>query len=128
MKVLVVDDSATARYTVISAVKEEVKDCIINEAKNGEECITKFTDGWKDKEPYDIIFLDIEMSHDGLYALGRIRDIERSCAFPSTKIFMITSSVDSRNILKSSKNNANGYFIKGDGLDAKVKNEIRKCL
>jgi len=102
MKTLIVEDDFLAR-SLLSTVLAEYGVCHV--AVNGEEALAAVARGFEEKNPYDLICLDIMMPvMDGQQALQEIRKIEEKIGImgiDATKVIMITAVDDSKNIMKA---------------------------
>ncbi len=102
MKTLIVEDDFLAR-SLLSTVLAEYGVCHV--AVNGEEALAAVVRGFEEKNPYDLICLDIMMPvMDGQQALQEIRKIEEKIGImgiDATKVIMITAVDDSKNIMKA---------------------------
>ncbi|WP_136809157.1 response regulator [Desulfosediminicola flagellatus] len=102
MKTLIVEDDFLAR-SLLTTVLAEYGVCHV--AVNGEEALAAVVRGFEEKNPYDLICLDIMMPvMDGQQALQEIRKIEETIGImgiDATKVIMITAVDDSKNIMKA---------------------------
>ena len=74
MKFLVVEDDLTSRK-IMTKMLTPYGECDM--VINGVEAVEAFILGWEDKEPYDMLFLDIMLPEmDGQEALKEIRKLE----------------------------------------------------
>ena len=113
MKTLIVDDNnlnRTLLARILSIYSEYDTAC------NGKEAVDFFNRALDDSEPYDLIFLDINMPVlDGLSALKIIRGIEKSWNIPDpkkAKILMATALTDKKFMYMSHSLQAQGYILK----------------
>ncbi len=82
INVLVVDDSAIIRGSIIEMLESQDDINIVGSVENGELCLKKL-----EKEDVDIVTLDIDMPvMDGLTALGHIAE-----RFPEVKVIMFST-------------------------------------
>ena len=110
---LIVDDDLTNRK-LLNAMLENVGHCDI--AVNGEEAIEFFNLSLKEKNPYNIIFLDIKMPvMNGHETLKNIRKIEEECNTflgDGVKVVMVTALGDKDNILSAFHEGCEYYLVK----------------
>lgn len=86
-KVLIVDDSMTARHFLKNCLAE--RDVHLLEAQNGQEALEVFA-----AEKPDLVFLDITMPvMDGFEALPRLKELG-----PDTPIIVLTADVQSKTV------------------------------
>lgn len=86
-KVLIVDDSRSARYFLKSCIPKEGFEIL--EASNGEEGIKRFQD-----EGPDVVFMDLTMPvMDGFAAIPRVFEID-----PKAKIIVLTADVQKQTV------------------------------
>ncbi|MBN1972032.1 MAG: response regulator [Sedimentisphaerales bacterium] len=106
------DDFATRR--LMQRYLSDYGNCDI--AVDGNEAVAAFRLALEEKEPYDLICLDIMMpGMDGRKALQTIRQIEQEHGiggFDSTKVIMTTACEDSKNIFGSFREGCEAYIIK----------------
>jgi two-component system chemotaxis response regulator CheY len=126
MKCLIVEDDLMSRQMLKEMLPVSFSTDIV---VNGEEAVESFRLAHEDKQPYDIIFMDVEMPVlDGILALCQIRELERKMKMlPSSevKVVMTTSRYDVNTVLDSlNKGGANGYLVKPLDYD-KLKLELK---
>ena len=113
MRILVVDDEPMARR-FFKAAMEEYGD--IQLANDGEEAIEYVKEKLRNKENYDVIFLDIRMPRvDGHEALRNIRKLENDQPANQTwrsKIVMITSYSSKKAMTQSFEDGCEYYLTK----------------
>ncbi|MBN2279163.1 MAG: response regulator [Candidatus Marinimicrobia bacterium] len=114
MKSLIVDDELTTRLMLKKILSPYGPSDTVS---NGKEAITAFWLALKDKEPYDLICLDILMPEvNGKTVLKKIREIEDMSELPKNKkvnIFMVTSLNDSKTIMDTIvKYKCDSYILK----------------
>ena len=113
MRVLIVEDEFSARM-VIQRILSEYGECDI--AVDGEEAINAFRLAWEEKDPYDLICMDIMMPNiDGQEALKEIREMEKNMdvkAREEVKVIMITALGDVKTVVGSFKEGATAYIVK----------------
>ncbi|MFH0783823.1 MAG: response regulator [Pseudomonadota bacterium] len=102
MKTLIVEDDFLAR-SLISTLLSEYGTCHV--AVNGKEALGAIERAFEENDPYNLICLDIMMPvMDGQEALLELREMElrRGIRGPdTTKVIMVTSIDDSKNIMKA---------------------------
>ncbi|MCP3929861.1 MAG: response regulator [Bacteroidetes bacterium] len=102
MKTLIVEDDFLTR-ALLSAMLSQYGVCHV--AVNGEEAIGAVKRALEEKEPYDLMCLDILMPvMDGHRALHEIRQIEEDfgvTGLDALKVIMITAVEDFENIAKA---------------------------
>ena len=103
IRVAIIDDHTLFREGVAAVLKADPDIEIVGQGASAVEAI-RLASGLKP----DIILLDIDMPGGGLNA---IRTIATAC--PTTKIVMLTVSVDEENVIAALKAGARAYVLKG---------------
>lgn len=102
MKTLVVEDDFLAR-ALLSTLLSQYGICHV--AVNGREALSAIERAFDEKEPYDLICLDIVMPvMNGQETLLELRKMELDRGITGqdiTKVIMVTASDDSKNIMKA---------------------------
>lgn len=102
-RVLIVDDEADLRSSVISMFQQELPDVICEQATNGLEAVEKVESHF-----YDLIIMDVKMPQmDGLSALHRIKSID-----PRTFVVILTAHTNVRDAIDAIKEGAFDYLEK----------------
>ncbi len=102
-RVLIVDDEADLRSSVISMFQQELPDVICEQAMNGLEAVEKVENHF-----YDLIIMDVKMPQmDGLSALHRIKSID-----PRTFVVILTAHTNVRDAIDAIKEGAFDYLEK----------------
>ncbi len=102
-RVLIVDDEADLRSSVISMFQQELPDVICEQAMNGLEAVEKVESHF-----YDLIIMDVKMPQmDGLSALHRIKSID-----PRTFVVILTAHTNVRDAIDAIKEGAFDYLEK----------------
>ncbi len=102
-RVLIVDDEADLRSSVISMFQQELPDVICEQATNGLEAVEKVENHF-----YDLIIMDVKMPQmDGLSALHRIKSID-----PRTFVVILTAHTNVRDAIDAIKEGAFDYLEK----------------
>ena len=116
MKCLIVEDDFTTR-NFIQKYLVGYGDCDV--AVDGVEAIEGFRKALAEKKPYDLICLDIMMPHmDGHQVLTTIRKIESEhdiLDLNGTKVIMMTSLKDGKNVIGAFKEGCEAYLTKPVG-------------
>ncbi|MBF0169828.1 MAG: response regulator [Nitrospinae bacterium] len=127
MRALVVDDDLIGRLLLTKMVARYGH---VDVAVDGAEAVQAFIMALDAREPYDVIFLDIVMPVlDGHGALARIRATEESRGIfghSQVTVIMITALDDSRNVIGSFREGAEGYIVKPVSPEA-VTSQLRQC-
>jgi two-component system NarL family response regulator len=103
IRVLVADDHALLRKSVVSLLSEESDIEVVGEANDGEEAIAMAAD----LVP-DLILMDVRMPK----VLGIEAARQISAAQPATKIVMLTVSDEEEDLFEAIKAGASGYLLK----------------
>lgn len=94
IKILVVDDHPTNRRIVEMMLEDFAE---IHLAEDGIEAVDAAR-----RERFDVIFMDIQMPRmDGITAVARIRENERSSGAPTTPVIMLTANTQPEHIAAS---------------------------
>ncbi|HWI54761.1 MAG TPA: response regulator [Desulfobacteria bacterium] len=127
MKILVVDDSNTIR-NILTDILSPYGLC--DTAKNGLEALWLFKKAWQQKNPYDLVCLDIVMPEmNGHEVLKLIRSFEVDNNIQGdkrAKIIMVSSQDDHRNKFDAFKEFCDDYVTKPI-VPEKLLFKIRKC-
>lgn len=106
-KILVVDDSAFMRKILISTLKKEGYEDIV-EGENGVEAVEKF----KSDKP-DLVLLDVVMEKkEGIDALKEI-----IAADATAKVVMVTAVGQEQMVREAMSSGAKGYIVKPFNAD-----------
>jgi two-component system chemotaxis response regulator CheY len=112
MKSLIVEDDFVGRL-LLQRYLAPFGPCHV--AVNGQEAIVAYGQSIQDKEPYDLICLDIMMPGiDGHEVLKHIRTCEDAIESPkiSVKIIMTTAMADKANVFKAFRSQCDAYLPK----------------
>ena len=121
LKVMVVDDSATMRKVIISALIDlGITRENIGDSHNGIDALGKLK-----HTKYDLILTDWNMPKmDGLTLVKHIRHIH---LYDDTQIIMITTEGSRPEVLKALKSGINNYIVKPFTPDT-LKTKLIPCL
>ncbi len=127
MRVLIVDDDFMIRR-VLKDVMAPYGDCDV--VTDGYEALQAFRLAWEDREPYDLICLDIMMPDmDGHQALQEIRALEEKLEVEQddeVKVIMVSALDDPMNVMQAYlKGGATSYIVKPIEKEALL-GEVRK--
>ena len=113
MKILIVDDEIASRMKMEKIVSV-FSFCI--PAKDGKSAMDAFRTTLRNKEYFDLIFLDISMPYvSGIEVLYKIRDLEKRKCVPKekqAKVIMVTSHSDKEAVITSIQAGCDGYLVK----------------
>ena len=113
MKVLIVDDDFISRSLMLAILSKRAR-CDV--AVSSEEALLAFKTARKNKDPYDIVFLDILMPGErGTEVLNQIAAFEDSRNLTGrerTGIIMVSSIDDPKEIMGAFRDQCDGYLIK----------------
>ena len=114
MRILMVDDSVSVRDLLARFLREVGE---VDQAGNGQEAVDMFQVAMRDKNPYDLVLLDILMPvMDGRQALTEIRRIEREHDveyIDEVRVIMITAVDDEECMLEAAfQGRTSAYIVK----------------
>jgi two-component system chemotaxis response regulator CheY len=127
MKILIAEDDIVSRRFLLKFLSEYGEcDVVID----GMETLDAYLISVKEKEPYDVICLDIMMPKvDGIKVLKAIRDFEKQRGVmpdKKVKIVMITALADTEHFHKASELGCEAYATKPIDTDKLI--EVMKDL
>ncbi len=129
MKILIVDDDFASRRILMKCA-QSLGTCDM--AANGKEAMMAYEDALQEKDPYDLILLDIMMPEmDGNEVLKAIRDRESRAApgtLRKTTIAMASSLGDKQSIIGSFHNQCDGYIVKPYSPDSLLRDLKRSGI
>ncbi len=118
MKILIVDDELVSR-TKLELILNHFGDC--ETVDSGKKAITRFHAAHRDKDPFDLIMLDINLpGMDGIDVLSEIRESEKQYEIPGqeqVKILMATSYKDKDRVIACAQSGCNDYIGKPFDMD-----------
>ena len=127
MKTLIVEDDFTSRL-LLQGLLQPFGVCHV--CINGIEAVEAFKIALEQKEPYDLVCLDIMMPEmDGQTALKEIRTIEDAAGIVAShvaKVIMTTALDDKKNIMNAFREQCDIYLVKP--IDREKLNESLKSL
>lgn len=113
MKSLVVDDDEFSRE-LHKEILSSICDCDV--ASNGEEAVSLFSKALTDRDPYDLILMDVSMPVcNGQDALSKIRTVEKELGIETgkqVKIIMLSASNDPKTVMESYYKGGTSYLVK----------------
>lgn len=113
MKSLIVEDDIINQKLLNKFLKPLGQ---VDVADNGGIGIDTFQEAHEQKEPYDVIFLDIMMPEvDGQEALKIMRSLENAYniqGLDRVKVIMTTAMDGSQNIMEAFRSGCEGYLVK----------------
>ncbi len=118
LRILLADDHEVVRKGLIKVLTEALQPIEVDEAKNGQEAISKV---WKGK--YDLIVLDIKMpGKSGLDVLKEIKQHQ-----PKLPVMILSMHPEEQFAIRAMRAGASGYITKECASDELVL-AIRKAL
>ena len=113
MKTLIVDDEFTSRLILQKLLMDYGETHVVS---SGKEAIDVFSEAMLNKDPYDLVCLDIMMPDiDGQSVLDELRaieDLEGLHGSDGAKIIMISALKDKKTIMQAFKSQCEGYLVK----------------
>jgi len=113
MKFLIVEDEFTTRLILQKILGEHGE---VHVAVNGHEATEAVKSSLDNKEPYNLITLDVVMPEmDGHEALKSIRNLEADYGVVHSdraRVIMTTSLGDGKSIMTAFKEQCDGYLVK----------------
>jgi two-component system chemotaxis response regulator CheY len=114
MRILIVEDDFSSRKVLEKYVEGYGR---YDVAVDGQEALASFKMAWKERDPYDLILLDIRMPNmDGQEAVRLIRDLEKKRGVQGrdeTKVIAITALDDPKNVFHTYfKGGVDSYLVK----------------
>ena len=113
MKILVVDDELVSRKK-LQKILSNLGEC--GAVESGKAAIAEFEKALKEKDPFDLVTLDIVMPEmDGTEALVELRELEKEAGVPEEEkavIMMVTSHGDKDSIVTSISAGCDDYIVK----------------
>ncbi len=114
MRILIVEDEPANRLLIegcLAGIHQT------DSAENGQVGLDLFRDAHRNRTPYDLILLDIEMPvMNGQETLKSMRELECELALPpgnEVKVLMISGHSDQKNVCQAFfKGNASGFLVK----------------
>ena len=125
MRALIVEDEFLSRKVLRSFLMTLFEVDIV---VNGREAVEAFQLAHTDKQPYDLILMDIMMPEvDGIEALQKIRKMEGEEKLkPKVKVIMTTALDDPQTVIKTFYDGeASAYIVKPVAKE-KLYNELEK--
>ncbi|EQC45554.1 response regulator [Bacteriovorax sp. Seq25_V] len=127
IKVLVVDDMATLRESIVTLLRG-VGFTKVSSAQDGVKALLKIEDAYNEKEPYRLILSDINMPEcNGIELLKKLKADDR---FKDIPVVMISTENEAATVMDAIQAGAVNYILKPfttETLKAKL-NEIGKFL
>jgi two-component system, chemotaxis family, chemotaxis protein CheY len=115
MKILIVDDDPTFRM-LLKKILERYGLSNYEFAVDGQNAIENFTHCLDTGQPYDLIFLDVNMPNkNGINTIQEIRAMERARRIDPNKfvkVIMITSTTDDIVLANAYESLCDGYVVK----------------
>ena len=113
MKTLIVEDTRTSREILRLLLAPYGETHI---ATNGIEAIEAFKLAWQEKQPYDLICLDIVMpdmnGHEVLQTIRKMEEEEGIYGVRGVKVIITTGMDDPDNMVKAFNTQCEAYLVK----------------
>lgn len=119
MKILIVEDDFTSRFLLQRQLGNYGQADI---AVNGREAVEAFKVALEEKEPYELVCLDVMMPEmNGYEALREIRLAEEAAGIKGLrrcKIIMTTALGGAKDVMTAFRDECDGYLVKPINKDA----------
>ena len=113
MKILVVDDDSGSRKLLQLILEDRGQ---VDLVENGTEAVNRYRQSLEEKEPYDLVLLDIMLpditGHEVLHEIREIENEPSNVMINEVKVIMISALGDSKNITKAFDQLVDGYITK----------------
>ena len=108
-KILIADDLALIR-SLLKQSLAEMKYSNVYEAADGTDCITKLMEAQKNKDPFNVLFLDWNMP--GKNGLEVVQYCKINPQLRDLPIIMISAERDKSKVIQALKAGVNDYIVK----------------
>ncbi len=127
MRILIVEDDFGSRVLMKKLLAVYGKSDV---AVDGEEAVLSYKLSWEEKNPYDLVMMDIMLPElDGHEALEKIRSYEKELGLSDidrVKVIMTTALSDPKNVIAAyNKGEASAYLVKPVEI-IKLREEMNK--
>lgn len=127
MRILIVEDDFGSRV-LMKKLLSGYGTCDV--VVDGEEALSSFKMAWEEKNPYNLIMMDIMLPEmDGQEALQEIRNFEKEIGLADidrVKVIMTTALGDPKNVVTAyNKGEASSYIVKPVEV-AQLRQEMEK--
>ncbi len=126
MRILIVEDDIISRF-LLTEYMSAYGTCYT--AVDGEEAVDAVRKALENREPFDVICLDIKMpKKDGQEALRDIRELEEAKGImlgDGAKIVMTTTMSDADSIMEAFRQQCDAYLVKPISKE-KMEKELQK--
>jgi two-component system invasion response regulator UvrY len=118
MKVLIADDHAIVRHGLRELLADELPECTFGEACDGVEVLEAL-----DREPWDLVLMDITMPRRG--GIDVLRDLREK--HPRIPVLVLSVHPEEQFAIRALKAGASGYLTKEAAPDELIE-AVRKVL
>jgi two-component system invasion response regulator UvrY len=118
MKVLIADDHAIVRHGLRELLADELTECTFGEACDGVEVLEAL-----DREPWDLVLMDITMPRRG--GIDVLRDLREK--HPRIPVLVLSVHPEEQFAIRALKAGASGYLTKEAAPDELIE-AVRKVL